>query len=207
MTQMLIHDGPVPPGSDAEQPAERRWAVVFTLSAAVPTRDQEKYLDQVPLRAAFVDGPATGPILVLRSTGPKMTAFAGALTAFQHLMSSSGGAIDFKSIEMVPHEQEPEGDEASSGAPVALISVKGAAEKLGVSVQRARQLLKDQKLPPADAAERGRPLWRESEFERFANARRAAVAETPLGHGPSPVDSLSEYLDSLGWAEDDVPTK
>ena len=202
MTQILVHDGPRPPHVDAERSAERRWAVVFKLSAPVPESSQRQYLDLIPLRAAFADGPALGPILVLRSTGPKMSAFADALAAYQHLASSSDGAIDFEAIEMVPHDGEVD-DESPAGPPVALVSIKGAAAKLGVSVTRARQLLKDDKLPPAHAAADGdRPLWLEGEFERFANARRAAVARTPLGCSPSPVAGLRQFVNAWSLDED-----
>lgn len=202
MTQMLIDNGASPPVLGSEESSERRWAVVFKLAERVPDSSQGRYLEEIPLRAAFADGPATGPILVMRVSGSKMSAFDDAFTAFQHLSRSSGGDIDFKGIEMIPHDLECSADR-SEASPVELIGVTVAAAKLDISAQRVRQLLKENKLPPPYATDGGRPLWMAADFDRFAAARRAALASTPIGLSPSSsIKSLQEFVSSFGFFDE-----
>ena len=70
---------------------------------------------------------------------------------------------------------------AEDGDPVSYYTVTECAAALGVSSQRARQLLKGGQLPPPDGFANGAPLWRVSVFEQFATQRRALLDGMPLG--------------------------
>lgn len=63
--------------------------------------------------------------------------------------------------------------------------ISEAATALGVSRQRAAQLLRAGGLPPHDAVVLGdRKLWEATHFDQFARRRKELLARTPIGLRP-----------------------
>ncbi|MCU1371505.1 MAG: hypothetical protein JWO77_2699, partial [Ilumatobacteraceae bacterium] len=179
------------------------WAIVFVLSASPPPSAEAQFLERLPLRAAFVDTP-TDHLLIVRSTGDQLEALGDALNAVRAVHTEAEGALAFRQIDMIPHEEAC--DEVERGEPVSFVSMTEAAEKLGVTRQRAAQLLRDKKLPKPDALLGRRPLWNEHAFDTFAQCRRSALEETEVGHAPNIAQWWSEsrngalaVANELGW--------
>ena len=206
MIHTVHDDGVTAADTVATGGPEHRWAVVFVLAQRPAPGFEELYLQRLPLRAAFVDTPSD-PLLIVRSTGEAIEALADAVTAIRTVHLEDESPLAFRKVDMISHEDACR--ELDGGKTVSYVSMTEAAEKLGVTRQRASQLMKDSKLPPPDATVGARPLWEETTFDRFASCRRDALEETTLGHSPNLAEwwrseraETWDQVKALGWFED-----
>lgn len=172
----------LPPSAEASDGDEQLWSVVFVFSEMLTETERAAMLDHLDGSAAFVllDDELR---LAVGGTGAMDQALAQAGAQVNAALARTETEARIVEARMVPHSDAHR--QMSANEPVTYYGVTECAHALGVTRQRVQQLLKEAKLPAPDAEVKGRPLWRESRFLRFAAQRIESIAHTPLGHRPS----------------------
>lgn len=182
MKSVLI-DRPPLPRADGDDAGGENWTMIFVLDTELDDQRRSAVLGRIDLKAAFVRQVGERLALSVGVNGPMDNAMAFAASSVQEaLQEAAGESVGIVEARMVGHCDVTR--QIIDRMPITFYGVTECAKALGVSRQRVRQLMHEQKLPQPDAQLGGKPVWEASSFDHFASERSELVSRTPLGLDP-----------------------
>lgn len=186
MDSTLI-DRPLLPGTGTEDAGRETWTMIFVLDTELDSESRRAVLDRIDLKAAFVRQVGERLALSVGVTGAMDDAMAFATgAALEALEAATETGVGIVEARMVGHSDVAR--QVLEHTAITFYGVTECAKSLGVTRQRVRQLMQEEKLPRPDAVVNGKPVWEATSFDQFASRRTELVSRTPIGHDPRRLD-------------------
>jgi hypothetical protein len=192
MRTIAHQDTSTPDDSVSAEPPEAHgserppWSVIFVLSTSLSAK---AYSD---IRATL-DRPAAAicddkePALSVRANGSMDDALADAVAAVSPALARLDEEVEVREVEVREVHMIPHADAARQLAerrPLKYYGVTESARSLGISRQRVRQLVIDDKMLAPHAEVSGKPAWDADILDAYAAMRDVLLRATPPGRTP-----------------------